>query len=132
MRKTLSAATVGLITVGMLGAGALTASATHVTPTFLAGNPSCAGGLKIEPVQDGTFGAITIDVHANKTFDFTVAAGSTVSDVIVKGGPNANWYHYDPATTGDTGLHAPNKGAGFYGLSHLCFSIDDKKIPDPK
>ena len=40
------------------------ASAASVTPTSVAGNPSCEGGVKIEPVADGTYavpgGSITL------------------------------------------------------------------------
>lgn len=112
--------------------GSSTASAASVTPTLIAGNPSCEGGLKIDPVVSGTYGAVTI-VVTGTSFSFSTANGELVSDVIVKGGPNANWYHYDPPVTSDTGLVAPtNKTGGLYGLSHLCFSVDDKKIPDPK
>lgn len=134
MIKTARTLVIGLMTVAlaMLGFG-LTASATHVAPTLILGNPSCDGGVKIDPVPQGTttIGNLTI-VVSGKTFSFSTTGGSTVSDVIVKGGPNANWYHYDPATTGDTGLQAPdNKQGSPSGLSHLCFSIDDKQFPDP-
>jgi hypothetical protein len=113
------------------------ASAAAVTPTVIAGNPSCAGGIKIEPVQDGTFTSgdvtITLDVTGN-TFSFT--SNVTVFQVIVKGGPNANLYEYSSlgGVTSDTGLRAPlNRQGSPSGLSHLCFFADDKKPPpDPK
>lgn len=110
----------------------LSASAGHVAPTLLSGNPSCDGGLKIEPVASGTYGPITIAVHGS-SFDFT-ANGVLVTSVIVKGGPNANLYTYPaPGVDQDTGLTAPtnpNNGKP-YGLSHLCFFFDDKKTPPP-
>jgi hypothetical protein len=108
----------------------LAAQAALVTPTFIAGNPSCVGGTKIEPVADGTFavpgGSITIDV-TDKSFSFTSTV--TVFQVIVKGGPAANLYDYAGlgGVTSDTGLVAPNNR----GLSHLCFFTDDKKPPPP-
>ncbi|PXY18541.1 hypothetical protein BA062_35020 [Prauserella flavalba] len=123
----------GLMTVVLALFGAtLSASATSTEPIQISGNPSCEGGLKIDPVVSGTYGPVTI-VVTGSSFSFTTD-GSLVSDVIVKGGPNANWYHYDPAVTADSGLTAPinpNNGRP-YGLSHLCFSVDDKKFPDPK
>lgn len=110
----------------------LNASAEHVQPTQLSGNPSCEGDLKIEPVVSGTYDGVTITVHGS-TFDFTTSGDTVVTSVIVKGGPNANLYTYDPPATSDTGLHAPinpnnNKP---YGLSHLCFSTDEEKKGDP-
>lgn len=118
--------------VVMLFGFSLSASAAHVAPDLISGNPDCGTGLKIEPVASGTYDGVTITVHGS-FFDFTTD-GSLVSDVIVKGGPDANWYHYDPAVTADTNLSAPinPKNGKPYGLSHLCFSVGDKKIPDPK
>ncbi|MQA59918.1 MAG: hypothetical protein GEU86_00150 [Actinophytocola sp.] len=115
---------------------ALSASAGHVTPTVLSGNPSCEGGIKIEPVVSGTYDGVTITVHGS-TFDFTTTGDTVVTSVIVKGGPNANLYTYNPAATSDTGLQAPAnpKNDRPYGLSHLCFFTDedDKGEPtDPK
>ena len=112
--------------------GTLSASAASVTPTVLAGNPSCEGGLKIEPVSSGTYGPITIAVSGS-SFSFS-ANGVLVTSVIVKGGPNANLYTYPaPGVSSDTGLTAPinAKTDRPYGLSHLCFFFDDKKTPDP-
>lgn len=47
--------------------------------------------------------------------------------MIVKGGPNANWYDYTPigAQTSDVDLHAPARGGGFFGLSHISFCMVD-------
>jgi hypothetical protein len=105
------------------------------TGTFIPGNPSCAGAIKIDPVADGTYnvsyggfaGTITIDVTssaAGPTFSFqTDNQFHVVTSVVVKGGPNALLYTYSPGVTNDSGLHSPlnpnnNK---WYGLSHLCF-----------
>jgi hypothetical protein len=133
MRKSLvTAALVGALVLVMAPAS----MAAQVTPTLLAGNPSCAGGVKIEPVADGTFavpgGTITIDV-TNSAFNFT--ASVTVFQVIVKGGPNANLYDYSGigGVTADTGLTAPLNPSNNrpFGLSHLCFFTDEKKPPPP-
>lgn len=133
MLKTARTLFIGLVSVIALLGFSQSAYATHVTPTLVYGNPVCDGGVKIEPVASGTYGNIVI-VKNGSYFDFSTTDGSTVSQVIVKGGPNANLYTYDPVVTSDTGLHAPiNASNGRpYGLSHLCFSIGDKKFPDPK
>lgn len=112
--------------------GTLSASAASVTPILLSGNPDCTGDLKIEPVESGTYGPVTIAVHGS-SFDFS--STQIVTDVIVKGGPNANWYDYGDGVFSDTNLTAPTnpRNGKPYGLSHLCFSFgDDKKDPDPK
>ncbi len=113
---------------------------TSVTPTVVAGNPSCATVIpgefdheeKIEPVEDGTFpfsfdgvsGTITLVVDEGaKTFDFTIDGAAAVS-VLVKGGPNANWYDYRPdGVTSDVDLHAPRRNGGLFGLSHISFCL---------
>jgi hypothetical protein len=114
---------------------ALPASADHVTPTQEPGNPQCPDGtteLKIEPVESGTFtdGTLTVTlVVTGNTFDWTSNIGVDV--VIVKGGPNANVYVYDPEATSDTGLHAPiNPRTGEpFGLSHVSFCYDVGEEP---
>ena len=125
------------ILVGALpgGAGAAVERAsTHVSPTEVPGNARCPEGLtelKVEPVADGTFTddtlTVTIDVRdtaEGQVFDWTSNIGVDV--VIVKGGPNSNVYTYDPESTGDTGLHAPEVPSGeFAGLSHISFCYDE-------
>jgi hypothetical protein len=124
-----------LVALGALLVLAPSANAALVAPTFIAGNPSCAGGTKIEPVADGTHavpgGTVTLDV-TDKSFSFTTS-GVTVFQVIVKGGPNANLYDYAAlgGVTADSGLVAPLNGGKQAGLSHLCFFTDDKKPPPP-
>lgn len=142
--KVISAmALAGLLTMSLLGS----VTATHWTSVELvAGNPSCDGGFKYEnplggDIVDGTLAlpggaSIAIDVRntsSGPVFDF-VATGFVVSQVTVKGGPNANIFLYEPPTGSDSGLHSPtNLSSGkYYGLSHLCFFGDDKKTPDPK
>jgi hypothetical protein len=129
MRKSLVvAALVGALVLVMAPAS----MAASVMPVVVQGNPSCEGGLKIEPVVSGTFDGITITVTGD-SFSFTTS-GALVTTVIVKGGPNANVYNYPaPGVTGDTGLTAPinpNNNRPF-GLSHLCFLTDGKKPPPP-
>lgn len=125
------------IVAALLALASLTTSvgvahADHRTVAVVTGNPSCEGGLKIEPVVDGTYGPVTIDVTGSS---FSFSTDDLVTAVIVKGGPNANIYTYpSPGVSSDSGLTAPinpNNGRP-YGLSHLCFFVDDKKDPDPK
>lgn len=108
------------------------ASAASVAPVSGIGNPSCAGGLKIEPVQSGQYGPVTI-VVSGQSFAFSTS-GDVVTSVIVKGGPGYNLYSYPaPGVTSDSGLTAPTnaKTGSPYGLSHLCF-FTEKKGEDPK
>jgi hypothetical protein len=86
-------------------------------------------------VADGTFTdgtlIVTIDVRDTadgQVFDWTSNIGVDV--VIVKGGNASNVYTYDPESTGDTGLHAPeNRSGNFAGLSHISFCYDDGEEP---
>jgi len=119
-----------LAALGALLALAPPAGAASVSPTTIPGNPSCAGGTKIEPVASGTYtvpgGAVTITVN-EKSFSCTSTV--LVTSVVVKGGPAGNLYTYPaPGVTADSDLVAPNGR----GLSDLCFFTGDKKPPDPK
>jgi hypothetical protein len=120
--------------LGLLGIAVASALAL-VAPTGAAPNPenTCAGGVKIEDPADGTYavaldgqtGSITLDVdEADQTFAFTSAGDlSSWTSVIVKGGPGALTFGFDPAVSSAGDLHAPvNLHSGeFYGLSHVCF-----------
>lgn len=122
-----------LLAILTLLGSASSAVADHRSVESGTGNPSCDGDLKIEPVESGTYGPVTIVVDGS-TFSFTTD-GTLVSSVIVKGGPAFNLYSYpSPGVTSDSDLSAPinpNNGRP-YGLSHLCFSLGDEKDPDPK
>ena len=115
---------------------ALPASATAVTPVFLPGNPSCTSlgydfGFKVDPPNAGTYSidginSVTVTTGDGVYFDWSSDLG--MDAVIVKGGPNANVYIYDPPAeaTSDTGLHSPinpNNGRPF-ALSHIEFCFD--------
>jgi hypothetical protein len=107
----------------------------HVAPTLVPGNPTCPAGtssLKIEPVEEGTYSAdgfsVTIEFAEDGTLSFVASQG--VDQVIVKGGPNANVYAYDPEVTEDAGLITPtnpNNGQPF-GFSHVDFCYDDDEV----
>lgn len=104
-------------------------------PTFLEDNPSCeslgltATAYKVEPPDSGTY---SLDAYNQVTvvvdgLTFTWSATLPIDAVIVKGGPNALLYTYEPeALTGDGALHAPvNPTNGlYYGLSHIEFCFD--------
>jgi hypothetical protein len=135
MRSVILAALAGVLALVLAPA----AMGSQVEPTLISGNPSCAGGVKIEPVRSGTYldGALTItttNTSSGQEFSFATN-GIVVTSVIVKGGPNANFYDYTAlgGVSSDTGLHSPlNTSNGrWYGLSHLCFFTDDKKPPPP-
>lgn len=113
-----------------------TAGATDVNPIFVPGNPNCVGlgydfGFKVDPPNAGTYSidglnTVTVTTADGIFFDWSSTLG--MDAVIVKGGPNANVYVYDPPAerTSDTGLHSPinpNNGKPF-ALSHIEFCFD--------
>ena len=120
-------------------------SGDGIQPVLVLGNPDCStlvpGSIefKQEPVRDATIplsfevngttltGTLVINVNEPaQTVSFTLTGDLVAAGVIVKGGPNANFYNYLPGgNASDTGLHAPvnpNNG-NFYGLSHLSFCL---------
>ena len=104
-----------------------------VTPIYVEGNPTCPAGLFEEKFDPPTSGTRTIGSLGSITL---TASGSSVSwtstfgidVVIVKGGPVANVYTYDPPaeSLGDTGLVTPTNPSNGqpYGLSHVSFCYD--------
>jgi hypothetical protein len=113
--------------------GGSTATAASVNGELILGNPPCGGdSLKIDPVTAGTYdlvggGHIVITLGANKTFNFDTEGSALISSIVVKGGPNAFLYSYDPPVFADTGLFAPINGGGQRsGLSHLCINSEKK------
>lgn len=123
------------------------AFAAHVAPVFVPGNPDCADlgfdfGFKPqpEPPPSGTYpfpdGIHELTLTSDGIFfDWSSTLG--LDAVIVKGGPNANVYFYDPEATSDTGLHSPinpNNNAPF-AISHIevCYDyeVTVSKTADP-
>jgi hypothetical protein len=114
--------------------------ATHVTPTEVAGNPTCAqlvegesGEFRLDAKDfgaDGTYGdsefTVDIDFTYNDedeavSFDFSNADPDVLA-VFVKGGDTGNLYEYDPPADADTGLVAPLGPQGqATGISHISF-----------
>lgn len=124
-----------------------TASAASVDPVFVEGNPSCPAGttehkIDAEPAVKGyTIGDFTVDI--TKSADGTVSfanASKDVVTVIVKGGPNANVYRYDPAVRADDDLVTPTNPNNDkrYGTSHVTFCSgtttppQDQNTPTPE
>jgi hypothetical protein len=106
--------------------------ATHVDPAPIEGNASCGElgdgafdfEIKVEPVVDGTYGPVTIDVRDTadgQVFDWS--SSIAVDAVFAKGGAvGGNLYEYSPPALSDTGLHAPeNPSENWAGLSHISF-----------
>jgi len=137
-----------VVVSAMVGAAglfvALPASAQSNEPETVPGNPVCADvapagvtwtAFKVEPPADGEFsdGTLTVNIDVRATADgqvFDWDSNIGVDAVIVKGGPNANVYFYDPESTGDTGLHAPvNPSGQWAGLSHIEFCYDVEQVP---
>ncbi|HJR80259.1 MAG TPA: hypothetical protein VJ821_09315 [Anaerolineales bacterium] len=149
-----------LVSILALFAGGVNqAAATHVSPIFVAGNPSCATlnannatfpsitsnfGFKLNGAPTGTFtltnppgeltggaspdpgNSVTISNVENtalgQIFDWAATLG--IDAVIVKGGPNADAYVYDPESLGDQDLHAPLNNDQYFGISHIEFCYD--------
>jgi hypothetical protein len=118
------------------------ASAASVTPTVVPGNPTCQDlapgtvSVKADPPKSGTYtsGSLSaqLTVHgAEQTVDFS--SNTPLEYVIVKGGDNANVYHYVPSATEDTDLHAPTNPDNdkYYGLSHVDFCVGTTPTPTP-
>jgi hypothetical protein len=141
---------VAIVVAAMAGAAglfvALPASAQSNDGEVVPGNPGCDDvapegvtwiELKVEPPEDGEFsdGTLTVNVDVSDTDDgqvFDWDSNIGVDAVIVKGGPNANVYFYDPESMGDTGLHAPVGPSGEWaGLSHISFCYDEDDVPPP-
>src|SRR6266545_728363 len=132
----------GTLFIGiMFGLAAVNpAQATGVTPTVVPGNPTCvslgyAFGFKpLSPSESNPVGThtlpdgvntVTISIDSNGV-DWTSTLG--MDAVIVKGGPNANVYAYDPPAEAFSGNDLvppinPNTNQP-YGLSHLEFCYD--------
>lgn len=151
----------GLLVFAMLIGGTFnlmsqtSARAASVEPEFIAGNPSCDSlgyyfdGYKPNPAagEDDPTGTYTITyTYAGVTYtagQITVTENGAgtgidwqstfpISAVIVKGGPNANLYTYNPPAPsyGDTGLVTPDNNGSPYGLSHVEFCFGGAEAPN--
>ena len=93
----------------------------------------CDNELKDVPPTSGSYddGVLFVTITVDEKF-FDWDSNIPVDAVIVKGGEGgcANLYEYNPASTGDTNLHATTKLSGEpYGLSHIDFCYSDPECP---
>ncbi|MEJ5292516.1 MAG: hypothetical protein WHS82_02880 [Candidatus Methanosuratincola sp.] len=93
------------------------------------------GNGTVSDVNDGTAissTTITISNHNGTHFDWSIGPGYCVCTVIVKGGPSANVFNYDCATS-DEGLYAPTNPANNkpYGISHVTFCFRESYSEAP-
>lgn len=118
-------------------AGGDPSTTLNVDPVFIAGNPDCKSlnpsyrEYKIDnapPNATSGDGILSVTITNSDGTYFDWASNIGVDAVIVKGGPNADAFVYDPPAeaTGDTDLHAPinpNNGQ-YFGVSHVSFCYD--------
>lgn len=135
-RSLVSALTVIALLVWPLAALADNTTEGPFSRTEMIGGWSCPDGQKIDTGKAGTYylefggydGDVTIVVNSDKSITFTTNHESHVVDsVLVKGGPQALIWYFDPAVDSAT-VHAPvnpNNGK-YYGVSHLCLMTDKK------
>jgi hypothetical protein len=106
----------------------------HVDVPVIPGNPTCEDvnlgdfSMKVDPPQSGTY-ALDDENSVTVTIDGLMVSWSStigIDAVLVKGGPNAALYEYDPEAMADSGLHAPiNPNTDVpYGVSHVSFCYD--------
>lgn len=95
------------------------------TGTFTLTNPpgELTGGAPPDPNNSVTISNVE-DLGLGPIFDWAATLG--IDAVIVKGGPNADAYVYDPEAFGDEDLHAPvnPENLKYYGISHIEFCYD--------
>jgi hypothetical protein len=128
----------GSILTGMLLLALLGISAIQVNAqTRVDGNPTCmdlgyANGFKVDPPRSGTFnlphgGQVWVKIDARERITFQ-ATGNIIHAVIVKGGPNANVYYFNPGVTTGGSLTTPvnpdSEDNRNYGLSHFDFCYE--------
>lgn len=109
--------------------------AASVEPIFVEGNPTCQSlgydyEYKVDPPNSGIYniGSRTATVNIYDEGKYVNWASTLGMDaVLVKGGPNANAYVYDPPqeSLGDTALRSPDNGPGnIPAISHISFCYD--------
>lgn len=148
-RRAPRAAAVAVAAAAALALTTGTAAATTVTPTYIAGNPTCAdlhagwqqAKLDFDPAP-GVYTEGDVTVTITKAADGSLGwstSGFDIAAVLMKGGPNANEYLYPGASDfADSGLFTPtnpNNGKP-YGISHVSFCygppVGDSPQPEPQ
>ncbi len=143
---------VGALALALGGVTLAMAPSASASGAIIDGNPGCADvipgstEIKFDPptpgsdTEDGvtvTWAVATLqgddpdhagDQTGGQQVSFT-ATGGVVLGALMKGGPAANFYDYQPAgTTADSGLHTPvnSNNDEYYGISHVTFCV--KKV----
>ena len=109
-------------------------SGPKVVPVTVSGNPKCEGeySKKIDsPPKNGSFiindtGTVLFYNHNGKYLSWYVSpAAINITQVVVKGGPNANIYRYtEEPVYADCGLHSPDhpREGQIPDISHISFT----------
>jgi hypothetical protein len=141
MKKTLYAVLIFGLASSLLGVLGVTAATPSVDPIFVPGNPTCEElgfeyGVRVDNAMAGNTYIVPVD---GELITGTVSADGIYLDwqstlgidaVLVKGGPAANLYQYDPPAEsfGDTGLHSPQNPPEYVDhfpeISHFDFCYD--------
>ena len=137
-RLILIVAAMALLIVAIPVAASADGHIQQVTKEMVDGGWSCPDGSKVDTGYPGTYpvfygdahGYINISKAPGKAITFTTDHPSHyVDSVLVKGGPNALLYMFEPAVTSATvnAPENPNNGK-YYGVSHLCFMTHKKSV----
>ncbi len=136
MSKKILFSTVALTIVLAVGFSIIKSiNAASVEPVYVEGNPTCESlgypyGVKFDYPEGSTGGTYTLgNGTVTWSTDGTYVDWSStigVDAVIVKGGPNANVYYYNPESKEDEDLVSPTNPNNDkpYGLSHVDFCFD--------
>lgn len=112
-----------------------------VTPVLLEGNPPSCNGfdsgfrIEMEPIVSGTYhsddGLVEVTITVNGQY-FSWSSNYPIDAVTVKGGPNANQFHYGSPTYSDNCLSAPlNANIDYeepYDLGYIDFCYSEQSI----
>lgn len=127
---------VSLIAIPMVAGYAVNRVAVVSNPVFVPGNPNCSAigsfefSYKIDGWDEEDKNGTHVDPNTGVLFTISNSDGTyfdwdattPISAVIVKGGPNANVWYYNPAVFSDSGLYSPPVGSGDpAAVSHVEF-----------
>jgi hypothetical protein len=125
---------------GLAGGALAHPPETTGVEAFVSGNPTC---LSIDPESGLTefkidSGELVSGFHGDGTLQVEITLSNNplgqlldwvsnlgIDSVVVKGGPSANRYTYNPEAFEDQGLHSPQNNSGKYAnVSHISFCYD--------
>lgn len=134
MKNLLQKAAITRVVGAVVALAALSAAPAFASTTVVQGDPSCADvgygagyhGFKIANPTDGAYIAASEGVVikiSNLTNKFDWQSNYGIAAVIVKGGPNAKVYEYNPLSLSDTDLNAPSSPHSdqYNGFSFVTF-----------